>query len=215
MTNDTFYSRRKFLSKSAILLPTLGLLGSSALAQQSDLTPTPRQTEGPFYPRSKPDDIDNDLAALGDSNVLAAGSLLSFKGKVLDQRGNHVSGARVEIWHCDQYGKYHHVGLSGQIDENFQGYGETQTDGEGCYSFRTIKPGIYPGRACHIHFKVIAEGHQNLTSQLYFSEEMAGNMRDGIYSRLNDKERKAVTMDTQLISAGGTVRSGQFDIVLR
>ena len=42
---------------------------------------------------------------------------------------------------------------SGAI-QAFQGYGRMLVDADGRYSFRTLKPVAYPGRAPHIHFKV-------------------------------------------------------------
>lgn len=206
-------SRRKLLLHSAAI-PLAGFAAKAALAEEAMHTVTPRQTEGPFYPRRKPQDIDNDLAAFDGAETLAEGELLALRGRVLDQQGNHISGVRVEIWHCDQLGKYHHVDAAPPLDDNFQGYGETLTDGEGNYGFRTIKPGVYPGRTRHIHFNVFAPGRRALTSQMYFDDEMSSNLRDGIYRRLSDKDRAAVTMKTRTTSTNSSGLEGMLDIVL-
>lgn len=210
---DKILSRRSLLAKAALALPVVGL-GAGVWAQEKKLTLTPRQTEGPFYPRSKPADTDNDLAVLGDSETLASGDLLQVQGRVLDQRGNGIKGVRVEFWHCDMHGTYHHVGRGGPSDQHFQGYGEMLTDSEGNYDFRTVKPGIYPGRACHIHFKVFTPEGRNLTSQMYFDTEMEANLRDGIYRRLSEDERKAVTIKTRQKNTGRPSIEGLLNIVV-
>ncbi len=46
------------------------------------------------------------------------------------------------------------------------------TEGDGQYSFRTLKPGWYQAlgayRPAHVHFKVWKEGVELLTTQMYF-----------------------------------------------
>ena len=62
------------------------------------------------------------------------------------------------------------------IDPNFGGCGRTLTDGDGCYVFRTIKPGAYPfrnyvnsWRPAHVHFSLSGPGFaQRLITQMYF-----------------------------------------------
>lgn len=157
---------------------------------------------------------DNDLALFGNAETLASGDLLKVHGRVLDQSGNGIKGARVEFWHCDMHGTYHHVGRVGPIDQHFQGYGETLTGAEGHYDFRTVKPGIYPGRACHIHFKVFTPDGRNLTSQMYFDTEMSANMRDGIYRRLSEDERNAVTIKTRQKNTNSPGIEGLLNIVV-
>ena len=209
-------SRRRIVGLLGAL-PVIGVAGSVAskaeMLQSGARTVTPRQTEGPFYPRTKPADIDNNLTLVGQQVERATGEQLELLGRVVDRHGNHISGAKVEIWHCDHLGVYHHVGLDDTQDEHFQGYGETRCDGEGKYRFLTVQPGLYPGRTRHIHFKVFAEGHRTLTSQLYFEQDMQANLRDGIYRRLSSAEKKAVTMQANLVS-GGEGRSGFFEIVV-
>ena len=75
--------RRGFLAGAALGL--VGLLGPGAFAEE--LTRTPRQTEGPFYPDKLPLDTDNDLLIIndGDHPRRRRGTYLS--GRVLDAKG--------------------------------------------------------------------------------------------------------------------------------
>ena len=140
--------------------------------------PTPRMTEGPFYPRSFPKDSDADLTRLAGRGDVAQGEILDVTGRVLDRTGKPRAGHRVEIWQCDSTGQYHHVG-QGEGDPAFQGFGAITTDAEGRYAFRTIKPVPYPGRTPHIHFAVLEAGKRRLVSQMFIEGE-AGNARDGL-----------------------------------
>jgi protocatechuate 3,4-dioxygenase beta subunit len=79
------------------------------------------------------------------------------------------------------------------------------TGQDGAVSFRTIFPGIYPGRTNHIHFKVhigghpshstYKEGHVSHTGQVFFPEEIAaGLMRQAPYAQ-HKIERTAQAQD--------------------
>lgn len=183
------------------------LLPTPALAQ--DHKPTPRMTEGPFYPRSFPQDVDADLTRMG-GRPAASGTPLEISGIVMDTSGKPRANARVEIWQCDAFGQYHHVGEpQGSGDPNFQGYGAMTTDAQGRYRFRTIRPAPYPGRTPHIHFTVLENDRRRLTSQMFIEGE-AGNARDGLYRRLG-AEAQRVTMR---LSQEGTALRGALDIVL-
>jgi protocatechuate 3,4-dioxygenase beta subunit len=179
-----------------------------ALGQER--APTPRMTEGPFYPRKFPPDSDADLTHVAGQRDRAQGTLLDVTGRVLDRSGRPRAGARVEIWQCDAYGQYHHVGEpEGSVDPGFQGFGMVTTDAEGRYAFRTIKPVPYPGRTPHIHFTVAEGGHRRLTSQMFVEGDPA-NERDGLYRYLG-KEAKRVTL--KLTEAGAGYQSA-LDIVI-
>lgn len=184
------------------------LVAAPALAE--DRAPTPRMTEGPFYPRKFPADSDADLTRVAGQASVAEGKILDVTGRVLDRNGRPRAGSRVEIWQCDAYGRYHHVGEpDGSFDPNFQGFGAVTTDSEGRYSFRTIKPVPYPGRTPHIHFTVVEGGKRRLTSQMFIEGE-PGNERDGLYRYLG-RDAKLVTM--KLADVGAGLR-GSLDIVL-
>jgi protocatechuate 3,4-dioxygenase, beta subunit len=170
--------------------------------------PTPRMTEGPFYPRTFPRDSDSDLTRVAGRASRAQGTPLAVSGRVLDRRGAPRAGARVEIWQCDATGQYHHVGEPGG-DPDFQGWGAVVTDADGRYAFTTIKPTPYPGRTPHIHFTVAEGGRRNLTSQMFIEGE-PGNARDGLYRHLG-ADARLVTMK---LAQAGEGLAGSLDIVL-
>jgi protocatechuate 3,4-dioxygenase beta subunit len=176
---------------------------------------TPRMTEGPFYPHSLPKDSDADLTRIAGRAGAAQGTVLDVSGRVLDRSGRPLAGRKVEVWQCDVQGQYHHVGeLEGMGDENFQGYGAVETDAEGRYAFRTIKPVPYPGRTPHIHFTVVEGRRRRLTSQMFIEGE-PGNDRDGIYRSLGREAQRLVTMKLEdAARESGAALRGSLDIVV-
>lgn len=137
------------------------------------LEPTPAQTEGPFFPTVKPSDVDADLTRVGNGAV-SKGTLFRLVGRVVDVKGVAIENARVEIWQTDHQGIYLHPGdpKTDKRDQSFQFYGETRTASDGAFSFRTIEPGLYTGRARHIHAKITPPGGRTLTTQFYFKADL-------------------------------------------
>lgn len=178
---------------------------------------TPRQSEGPFYPLHLPLDSDNDLVRIAGRAEGAAGVWANVVGRVLDEGGKPVRGARVEIWQCDATGRYHHPGDRGgvAIDPNFQGFGATITDGDGAYRFRTIRPVPYPGRTAHIHFKIKGAGFEALTTQMYVADD-PGNARDGLFNRIRDPAlRRSVSVAFEPNPDQSAELIARFEIVIR
>ena len=104
-----------------------------------------------------------------------------------------MAGAQVEIWQCDEGGRYHHSGDGNRADPAFQGFGRVTVGADGAWRFRTIRPVPYTGRTPHIHFKVKLGARELLTTQLYVEGD-AGNARDGLWHRLSAEDRAAVTV---------------------
>ncbi|MEX0299051.1 MAG: intradiol ring-cleavage dioxygenase [Kordiimonas sp.] len=191
-------SRRAFAKWLAVGVSICSISVRKAMA--SGMSQTPEQTEGPFYPTAFPEDIDANLLQINGRASQSEGLPIQIGGRVIDTDGNIVSGATVEIWQCDSFGTYHHSSDTGRMDPNFQGFGRTVTGEDGSYMFQTIKPAAYPGRTPHVHFKVKMPGYRILTTQMYFPDEYAHNMRDGIYRSLSSHQRNQVTAD--LVSNG-------------
>jgi protocatechuate 3,4-dioxygenase beta subunit len=189
-------------------------------AYAEELTKTPGQTEGPFYPNKLPLDTDNDLLIINDGITPAVGEITHLTGKVLDAKGNPLKNAVVEIWQCDANGVYLHTRDSDpkkdKQDRNFQGFGRFITGSTGEYYFRTIKPVPYPGRTPHIHFKIKQGRKELLVTQLYVKGEAARNEKDFIWKGVKDaKQRDAITVDFTKIKESKTGElTANFVIVL-
>lgn len=155
------------------------------------LLPTVDQTTGPFYPDEIPLDDDNDLLWIAGHDQPATGTPTNVIGRIITVRGKPIEGARVEIWQCNAFGRYHHPRdrNDAPLDEHFQAFGRTMTDAEGRYRFRTIKPVPYPGRVPHIHFRVVTPDGGELATQLYIAGHPS-NAADGVFRRIEGETRR-------------------------
>jgi protocatechuate 3,4-dioxygenase beta subunit len=167
-------SRRQLL-RSVAAAGGLGLTGYADLVRGQEIAPTPEcrdndpptlpETEGPFFKPRSPERAD--LTA-----PPGRGRLTELSGYVLTRGCRPVSRALLELWHADDAGEYDNRG--------FRYRGHIFTDAQGRYRFRTIMPGLYPGRTRHYHLKVQAPTRPVLTTQLYFPNEPL-NLRDGSF----------------------------------
>jgi protocatechuate 3,4-dioxygenase beta subunit len=91
-----------------------------------------------------------------------------------------VAGAVVEIWHTQRTGVYSGVTPGGMMCyrddpgavDSLYFRGSQITDDQGRVDFDTCYPGWYPGRAIHIHFRVVADVLGELVSQLFFADAL-------------------------------------------
>ena len=156
-------NRRK-LVQSAV---TVGLLSGIPAVAGTELPRTPRDYTGPFYPKG-PRNRKNDLI-VGEPQA----EVLHLGGRVLASDGSPLPGVLVDIWQADPNGRYKHPRDRGQdsLMEGFLYWGESPTDAEARFRFRTYVPGRYSARpAQHIHYKVWRDRTELLTSQIYFDE---------------------------------------------
>ena len=210
-------SRRLFLASAAIPLFTVRGAFANLL---EDLTKTPAQTEGPFYPNKLPLDTDNDLIVINEEITPAVGEITHLTGKVLDAKGNPIKNALVEIWQCDANGVYLHTGDSDgkkdKQDRNFQGFGRFLTNASGEYYFRTIKPVVYPQRpAPHIHVKVKLGRKELLCTQCYIKGH-PGNAQDFVWKGVKEeKQRDSVTIEFAKMKGSKIGElAAKFDVVI-
>lgn len=169
-----------FRGQSASVEPT----GTSTQTPPKTTTTTPscmvrpQQTEGPYFVDEKLNraDIRSDPS---DNSVKQGIPLrLVFHVSKVDGRScKPLTGATVDIWHCDALGIYSDV-----TDPSFSTIGKKflrgyqVTDTNGTVEFVTIYPGWYQGRTVHIHFKIrtnsAAERGYEFISQLYFDDSL-------------------------------------------
>lgn len=210
MSTKSLASRLRLPSRRR-MLAGFAALGTLALPLRSRAAAlaTPAMTEGPFYPERFAEVPTPSLVR----GPIERTPLLRLQGRVLDAGGAPVPGARVEIWQCDAFGRYHHSRDSeaGERDPAFTGFGWVLTDTAGGYAFDTIRPVPYPGRTPHIHMAVLSAGRRRLVTQI-FIEGDPGNAGDFLYGRIPAAARERVTMRVQ--PAGRGVLAGRFEVVL-
>ena len=205
-------TRRDFFTAAGATLA----LASAPLPAATTYARTPRQSTGPFYPATLPLDMDNDLVQVKGRDGLANGVITHITGRVGDDRGRVVTGARVEIWQCNAFGRYHHPRdrHDAPIDPNFQGYGRTTTGDDGLYRFRTIRPVHYPGRTPHIHFAISGAGIETLVTQMYVAGE-ARNASDWLLNGIRDRRARArLIVELGPVPGRHDELMGRFDLVL-
>jgi protocatechuate 3,4-dioxygenase beta subunit len=194
---DSFPSRRQILTTGFIAATAPALALDDSFAQQGHAPtpachdgdePTIHETEGPYFKPRSPHR--GDLREPG-----ITGRPVELSGQVLTRSCRPVVGALVDLWHADEKGNYDNKG--------FRLRGHVFTDADGRYAFRTIMPGLYPGRTRHYHVKVQPPGKAVLTTQFYFPDEDR-NSADGLF-RHELVMRVAAADDTLL---------AQFDVVL-
>jgi len=86
-----------------------------------------------------------------------------------------LSGAIVDIWHCDKDGYYSEYGGTSMQTVDYTSVhflrGRQTTDANGLVSFTSIFPGWYSGRATHIHVHIYnSAGTSLLITQIAFPE---------------------------------------------
>jgi len=213
---EALENRMSHSARRRILLTTASVTGLAlAVPAWAGLLRTPPQALGPFYPQQLPLDDDNDLVSVAGQSGIARGEICNLHGRIVDETGQPLAAARVEIWQCNAFGRYHHPGDRGErpLDPNFQGYGRFVTGSDGGYRFRTIKPVAYPGRAPHVHFAITVAGQPPLITQMYVAGA-AENAGDGLLQSVRDPLARAALIVPFEQPAGGGNLLARFDIVL-
>src|SRR5689334_14417819 len=151
------------LSRRNVLGLAIGAAGFAASRATSPvhaetLRRTPGEILGPFYPVLRSVERRADLTSLPGKPGRAAGELIYVVGRVVNVEGQPVKAARVELWQANTHGRYTHPSDTNPapLDPNFEGFAVQDTDAEGRFRFKTIKPGAYPATATwmrppHLH----------------------------------------------------------------
>jgi hydroxyquinol 1,2-dioxygenase len=136
---------------------------------------------GPFFVEDAPRFENGDDIANG-----APGEICAVAGLVLSTSGEPIPGARVDVWQADDAGLYD-VQYADLADARARGH--LFSNAEGKFWFRTIRPTPYPiptdgpvgrllraaGRSpmrpAHIHFRIVADGYETLTTHVFVADD--------------------------------------------
>ena len=191
---------------------------------------TPRAIEGPLYVPGAPQ---SDKEVRLDAGNEGKGAPFVMEGQVLDTEGRPVPHALVDVWHCNEFGRYSHFDPS-QPDYNLRR--RIQADEAGHYRFRSFLPpgyaippaspvaelfellGRHGNRPAHIHFLVSGEGKRALTTQVnipgdtFIDDDFAFATRDGLVVELEQVQDAA---GYESLGLTGAFTRVQFDFRLQ
>jgi protocatechuate 3,4-dioxygenase beta subunit len=239
VTEDEWYAVLEFLTdvgeagefvllsdvtRTSVLIDALSHGGDASGATASDV-------EGPLYVpdppwREPPVKIYEDYEGSED------GEVLFVRGKVTSTEGKPLPGAVLDIWQTGPGG--YDIWDERQPAFNFRGRFNPAESGD--YEFQTMLPkpytvptegpvgryleaiGQHPWRPAHIHFKVTADGHEPLVTQVFFAgdpyldNDTIGAVKESLVRSPNKHEDEAELRERGLDTPFLTC---DFDIRLR
>jgi hydroxyquinol 1,2-dioxygenase len=185
---------------------------------------------GPFHRLGSPDMPPGGNIAHRDTTGIPT----LVNGRVLDLDGKPVAGAVLDVWQTQSNGLYD------SQDKNLNELhmrGKFRTDSEGRYLLRTVRPvnypipsdgpvgamlaatGRHPMRPAHIHFVVMADGYEPVTTHIfdrtdpYLESDAVFAVKDSL---ICDFERhETPTPQAAKLGIAGPVLTAQFDFVLK
>ncbi|MCF0090217.1 MULTISPECIES: protocatechuate 3,4-dioxygenase subunit alpha [Streptomyces] len=158
--------------------------------------PTPSHTVGPFYGYALPFPGGEDVAPLGHPDTV------TVHGYVRDGEGAPLPDALIEVWGADPGGRVPKAdgslrrdpasgGYLGRNGVEFTGWGRVQTDADGHWYVRTLRPGARGNSAPYLSVCVFARGLLvHLFTRIYLPGDEAALAADPLLRRL-DEERRA------------------------
>jgi len=172
------------------------------------LLPTPSQTAGPFL----------HLGLLWDDGPLVVDEdtpgAIWVGGRIVDGAGDPVADALVETWQADAGGRFASPEDPRGAVSDFRGWARCETDTDGRWRIRTVKPGPVPGpdgsmQAPHIAVTIYARGLlRQLLTRIYFADEADANTADPVLTSLSSERARRTLLATP---TGG----GAYEIDLR
>ena len=177
--------------------------------------PTPSHTVGPFYGHALPFPGGGDIAPIGHPDTIV------LQGYITDGEGNPLPDAFVELWSADPDGDVPQAdgsirrdpasgGYLGRNGVEFTGWGRIQTDANGHWTARTLRPGARGQSAPYISVCVFARGLLvHLYTRIYLPGDEAALTADPLLARVPVERRDTLIARRQ---GDGTYR---FDIRLQ
>ncbi|WP_405975126.1 protocatechuate 3,4-dioxygenase subunit alpha [Streptomyces sp. NBC_00988] len=184
-------------------------------SRPESVLPTPSHTVGPFYGYALPFPGGGDIAPVGHPDTI------TVQGYVYDGEGNPLPDAFVELWGPDPEGNVSTTdgsirrdaasgGYLGRNGVEFTGWGRIQTDANGHWYARTLRPGARGRSAPYLSACVFARGLLvHLFTRIYLPGDEAALAADPLLSGLDAARR-----DTLIAQDGGS-GTYRFDIRLQ
>ncbi|GGW95605.1 protocatechuate 3,4-dioxygenase subunit alpha [Streptomyces lomondensis] len=184
-------------------------------SRPESVLPTPSHTVGPFYGHALPFRGGEDIAPAGHPDTV------TVHGYVTDGAGQPLPDALIELWGPDPEGRLPTAdgsmrrdpasgGFLGRNGVEFTGWGRIQTDTDGHWYARTLRPGARGRNAPYLSVCVFARGLLvHLYTRIYLPGDAAALAADPLLSRLEDGRRDTLIAKEE---TGGTYR---FDIRLQ
>jgi protocatechuate 3,4-dioxygenase alpha subunit len=182
---------------------------------------TPSQTVGPFFAYGLTPNGEyawNDAFTTNLVTPDTSGDRIRIEGTVYDGDGVPVPDAMLEIWQADTQGRFSDPQDKRALpNSSFKGFGRCGTEGNGGYSFDTVKPGSVPdpdgrAQAPHILLAIFARGMLlHLYTRIYFDGE-AANTADSVLA-LVPADRRSTLIAARQPGSGNAVY--RFDIRLQ
>ncbi|WMD05342.1 protocatechuate 3,4-dioxygenase subunit alpha [Streptomyces sp. FXY-T5] len=164
-------------------------------SRPDSVLPTPSHTVGPFYGHALPFRGGEDIAPLGHPDTV------TVHGYVTDGEGDPLPDALIELWGPDPEGNLPAVdgsmrrdpasgGFLGRNGVEFTGWGRIQTDANGHWYARTLRPGARGRSAPYLSVCVFARGLLvHLYTRIYLPGDAAALAADPLLSGLQDARR--------------------------
>ncbi|MFJ8064454.1 dioxygenase [Psychrobacillus sp. NPDC096426] len=146
---------------------------------------TDHNVEGPLYRANAPL-VKTPAQLCTDEAILNSEQPYVMVGQVLSVDGNPIPNAIVDVWQADEKGDYENEDPN-QPEYNLRA--RIETDAKGRYEFKSVLPGGYEigkggptgkflnrigrhaWRPAHIHFKIVAENFNELTTMVFIPND--------------------------------------------
>jgi protocatechuate 3,4-dioxygenase alpha subunit len=184
-------------------------------SRPESVLPTPSHTVGPFYGHALPFRGGEDIAPAGHPDTI------TLHGYVTDGAGAPLPDALIELWGPDPEGNLPTAdgsmrrdaasgGFLGRNGVEFTGWGRSQTDANGHWYARTLRPGARGRGAPYLSVCVFARGLLvHLFTRIYLPGDAAVLAADPLLSRVEPERRDTLIAG---VEPDGTYR---FDIRLQ
>lgn len=202
-------NRRNFLqyaSKAAIVLPLAGLSAAELSGCGRDGRSFAQPATGRRDNAKAPWSISIGSATEPGEPLIISGTIYAPDGRT------PLEGISLWVYHTDATGHYSKLSESGGDNRKTRLHGLMQTNREGRYEFRTIKPAPYPGRTnpAHIHAYVSGPGYPE-----YWIDEFLFEGDPFITEEMRQRAGKGSFLSILKLTRGGDgVWRGMRDIII-